>query len=342
MPSFAAQIFLSACETLHTFECIVSPGFRRAADRRSTPKNLRVASQKLYGWLAAVFIMAATTSALAPEDDPFAQDADLEPGEIFDPDKHRKLDAFVLGERRQIGASVLNRSGVGPVETPIDEEVANLNVNVAAYDANRLEHRLIQQVCFFFFATCKGFAYGAHALQAESALDEARAKASTLNAKATAPNRDVQRVLNTADAVKQGDNTPFEIMIQKQLDHELGATERRQAKRIEELRKTRQLPSRVKALKTRRYDSDDFFSREDTEDGDQTDYDAWITDDEGEVKKKKPQKAKQREASKSKKKQKKSGRSAAIQDDGDEKAFIERLRFAIFVTRAQDWQTCVF
>lgn len=119
------------------------------------------------------------------------------------------------------------------------------------------------------------------------------------------------------------------MMIQAQLDLEREATARRQAKRIKELRKTRQPSQRVSTSRTKRYDSDDFVSRTETEEGELED-DEWLTDDEDDETGKLKKRFKNPAPSKSKKKQKK-GAKGAIHDDGDEHEFIDRLRSASYL-----------
>ncbi|KAI6243649.1 hypothetical protein M3Y99_00027100 [Aphelenchoides fujianensis] len=245
-----------------------------------------------------------------PLRNPFDDDDDEEAaaGRPFNAETARQMDEFVLGTKRNaaarsgdaaasIGAAVMHRRAIAE-EAALDDEVDGLELPVHAYNADRLESGLIRQ--------------------AEDALDAAQEHESPPKKKQKDADA-VQNVLQTRDAVKHGDRTPFEIMIQKQKELERQQTEKRQEKRIAELqRKLRpSAPSRPVRL-----DDEDFAPPAGESDEESSGSGEWITDDED-------------EPSTSKKKRKKGGRSTAtgggksrkaVLDDGNEEDFLQRMR----------------
>ncbi|KAI6226799.1 DNA excision repair protein ERCC-6 [Aphelenchoides besseyi] len=235
-------------------------------------------------------------------------DEDAEEDRVFNAEDGRLMDELVLGNNKRngttnrgdqlptVGATVMHRRGIVE-ETNLADDVETFDVNVAAYNADRLESGLIRQ--------------------AEDALDAAQDSEVTKK-KPKKSDSAFQNVLQSGDAVKHGDKTPFEMMIQKQLEHERRQTEKRQEKRIAELQKANRPSTSAQSAKLH----DDDFEPVDysTESSD------WITDDAEDEDETTTRKQKKRTKSKVPATSTKSKSRKAVKDDGNEEDFIERLR----------------
>ncbi|KAI6210840.1 hypothetical protein M3Y96_00370600 [Aphelenchoides besseyi] len=237
---------------------------------------------------------------------PFEEDAEEE--RVFNAEEGRLMDELVLGNNKRngttnrgdqmptVGATVMHRRGIVE-ETNLADDVETFDVNVAAYNADRLESGLIRQ--------------------AEDALDAAQ-DSEVAKKKPKKSDGAFQNVLQSGDAVKHGDKTPFEMMIQKQLERERRQTEKRQEKRIAELQKANR-PS-TSAQSANLHDDDFEPADYSTESSD------WITDDAEEEVESATRKQKKRAKSKIPTTSTKSKSRKAVKDDGNEEDFIERLR----------------